>query len=259
MCKTYNITFPGCRSHKVTTLELCNDRLAERHRIASSSPTVGCCGFLFGSRSTPKERKVCTPETHWILRNEPCPTCRREGNSNKNKNKKKSNVDAAYYRPPPQAPKPQQQQRPSPPPQGFLNERQMQSMLKLQETYRAKAAAGRGRRSSSVYSSVNSDVYGGPRPVAVPVQNGYARGRVPDYLATKPLPVLPLNIKKKKPAAAPPPAPKQAPRRAPPVAPKQMPPRRPRRSTLKPMGPVRYDDEPVPDDDFIDMVYSYQR
>ncbi|KAK0754020.1 hypothetical protein B0T18DRAFT_442484 [Schizothecium vesticola] len=229
MCYTYTITFPGCRSHKVTTLELCNDRLGERQRLASS-PTF-CCG-LIGSR--PKERKVCTPEPRWILRNEPCPTCLRNSRGSSKTKTKKNNVDA--YRPPP--PRPQAHQTPPAPPpqQGFLNERQMQSMMKLQETYRGKAA-----RNSSVYSP---DDYYGPRPVAAVPVKGYARRPVPSYLERKPLPPLPLRIKKQGAGA-----------------PKPTPPRRPRQSTAVPLPPppVRYDDEPVPDDDFIDMVYTYNR
>lgn len=230
MCYTYTITFPGCRSHKVTTFELCNDRQGELQRLAST-PTF-CCG-LFGS-SRPKERKVCTPEPRWILRNEPCPTCLRNSRVSSKTQTKKKTVDA--YRPPPPPPQAYQRQQTQTPPmqQGFLNERQMQSMMKLQETYRGKAA----KRSSSVYSA---DEYYGPRPVAAAPVKGYARRPVPSYLATKALPPVPLRIRKQGAGA-----------------PKQTPPRRPRRSEPPP-SPVRYDDEPVPDDDFIDMVYSYSR
>lgn len=232
MCYAYNITFPGCRSHKVTTLELCNDRLGERQRLAST-PSF-CCGLFSSSR--PKERKVCTPEPRWILRNEPCPTCLRNSRVSSKTQTKRRNVDA-YIPPPPPPPQAYQHQTP-PMQQGFLNERQTQSMMKLQETYRGKAA----KRSSLVYSA---DEYYGPRPVAAAPVKGYGRRPVPSYLKAKPLPPTPLRIKKQGAGAL-----------------KQTPPRRPRRSEPPPPPPpppVRYDDEPVPDDDFIDMVYSYNR
>lgn len=231
MCTDWVYTFPHCR-HKVLTREQC---VAKRQEKVRASTSWSCCGLW--SR---RERKVCDLREKTVRASRPCQTCRRNGGRERGTQRKLNDAEA---------------------------KRQASDAAK--KYYNSSGPRPRPE-SSNVYSQAVQIVPAGdfnqyiraqpqaPRRAEKPNCDPFwdPRDRV--------LPPLPLNITKRSGSSRP---------QARVVTPTPPPPPRVRirtgagrRSRVVLPDPavvspssVTYDNEPLPDDDFLDMMHGFHR
>ncbi|KAK0730519.1 hypothetical protein B0H67DRAFT_36485 [Lasiosphaeris hirsuta] len=229
MCTDWIFTFPQCE-HKVFSREQC---VAKRQEKVRASASWNCCGLW-----PRRERKVCEPREKQVRASRCCQACRRnEGRTWGAQRKvndaeaKRQASDAAkkYYNSSEPRPRPESSNV-------YKQAVQIDPTDDFNQFIRAQPQA--------------------PRRIEKPKQDPFWDSR------DKPLPPAPLNITKKHGSSRP-----QARVNTPALPPRVMTRtgagQRARvvspASVVVPSLSVTYDSEPLPDDDFLDMMHGYHR